>query len=68
MKTEQKEQYYFFISFKDGTTETVQTSIGNGILMLQEIDIKKSKIKYAALIKEPEKIPLQKTTKKQKKM
>lgn len=43
---------YFFISYKNGTSETIKTTCTKAIKMLQEIDLKKSKAKYAAIIKE----------------
>lgn len=47
---------YFFVSYKDGTSETVKTTCTKAIKMLQEIDLKKSKAKYAAIIRETRKV------------
>ena len=49
-----KTELYFYIQFLDGTSEAlkVKVSCTKGVQMLKEIDLKKSKIKYAALIKE----------------
>lgn len=47
-----KEKYTFYVSFKDGKCTSQEVSLKKGTELLKEIMIKKSKIRYAAIIKE----------------
>lgn len=48
----QKTELFFYVQYLDGTSEAVKVSCTKGVQMLKEIQLEKSKIKYAALIKE----------------
>ena len=43
---------FFYVQYIDGTSEAVKVSCTKGMQMLKEIQLEKSKAKYAALIKE----------------
>lgn len=48
----QRKKLIFYIQYLDGESEAQKVSCTQGIKMLKEIMLKKSKIQYAALIKE----------------
>lgn len=47
-----KTELFFYVQYLDGTSEAIKVSCTKGVQMLKEIQLEKSKIKYAALIKE----------------